>query len=222
MGNFLQSWRESLELFLPNNLSKFLLVTLKTLYEGCFVIFKYFWWLIVLQIILNLGSIPTYNVISFGIQLLLYFCIIAAMRPSVDQKNLFYFLSRIIYYFLFYIVAKILFLLVSTPLHEFWIADRAVDLLLIFYMLFLLDQRLTFGGIITALIRAIKMVLYNLPACCIFFGLMGLLYSLLFTVLNVQQPMIALIFLHTIFVAIVTNFYIKRVHEQFKVYYETP
>ena len=235
-----QSWIESLKLFLPDNFSKLFLVTIKTTRDSYYYLFTYFGWAILLEAIIEYSDMG--GLISFLFQLtgillraLIFFGILCAIRPTIEQKKISYFLNKIKNYFLLYLIGAFLlqgilfltliYLFVSQKQYDFhasystWILDYMVNFILIFYTLFLIDNRLSFGAIIYAIIRSLKMLVYNLPFCGIVAVIMGFIYTFLNTRIHYSVLQIVIL---PFFIALVTNFYIKRVHEQFKVYYDTP
>ena len=123
----LQSWKESLAIFLPNNLMSFLLETLKSTAETFKLFFKYFWWLIILDLVtrsaLNLGffagvrlsdtqimALLPYILFLLNIVLVYYMCLIA--RPSATPKNYLYLVSHS-YHFVLVIIVPLLCFLVA-------------------------------------------------------------------------------------------------------------
>jgi hypothetical protein len=119
----------------------------------------------------------------------------------------------------------------------------------LFWTFFLLDSPIGLRSIVKSLKNAIKMVIYNYPFCLISFGGLLGIYKIVFRVveymsificrlllvhggMNVSTiPIIQLKILVNIFVPLVmilfaplaisflSNFYIKRLHEQFLLYY---
>jgi hypothetical protein len=120
--------------------------------------------------------------------------------------------------------------LILSLLISFLIAPDVVTLytspLLTFLILFMLDGNGSISDILRSIIRACKMIIYNYPFCIImfiifivcsvlgrmtvayFFGINSFLLSSLVANLILPIPL-----------CILTNFYIKRVHDQFGLYY---
>jgi hypothetical protein len=120
--------------------------------------------------------------------------------------------------------------LIVPLLISFLVAPQVVALytspLLTFLLLFMLDSNGSISDVFQSIIRAFKMVIYNYPFCIImfivfivcstigqmlivqFFGINSFLLSSLVTNLILPIPL-----------CILTNFYIKRLHDQFGLYY---
>ena len=101
-----------------------------------------------------------------------------------------------------------------------------VSPLLTFLILFMLDGDGSIKNIAQSIIRALKMMIYNYPFCILVFSLF-VVCSVSYTVLVVNflgrdsfllSPIISNAFL-PISLCILTNFYVKRLHEQFGLYY---
>lgn len=101
-----------------------------------------------------------------------------------------------------------------------------VSPLLTFFILFMLDSNASIKSIFGSIIRAFKMMMYNYPLC-IFFFTVFVFCSVLTTVIIMNlfgrdsfllSPIVSNAFL-PIPLCILTNFYIKRLHEQFGLYY---
>ena len=101
-----------------------------------------------------------------------------------------------------------------------------VSPLLTFLILFILDSDGSIKSIMKSMIRALKMMIYNYPFCILifcFFVLCSILYTI--SIVNLfgrnsflLSPIITNAFL-PIPLCILTNFYIKRLHDQFGLYY---
>lgn len=106
MSYLLQSWKESLKLFVPKNFKLFALVTLKTMEQTYSLLLSYFWWLPVATIGLLffvIQSMPFESAMKINEILVLVFLFIWTLvvalctRPSVGQKNVTYFVHYLYY-----------------------------------------------------------------------------------------------------------------------------
>ncbi len=103
--NIAQTWRDSLTIFLPKNLKLFLLITLKSIIETYKTLFRYFWWLILLNIIVEpllwfvwdsthaqwAWWLIHYIPVSLLLMFLFYCALFLCARPSVKKKDYAYF-----------------------------------------------------------------------------------------------------------------------------------
>jgi len=105
----LQSWKESLSIFKPANFKLFVLITIKSVWETYKILFKYFWWLIILLVTVQFYKTALGMLILFGVPLLLVYLILLIARPSVGLKNWAYFGNYILYIIPFLIMVAILF-----------------------------------------------------------------------------------------------------------------
>lgn len=170
----IQSWIDSLQLLKPKNLQLFVLVTLKSILEAYKLMFKYFWWLIALQLICYqfVFSAPYIFVIATAaIQNLLFFMLCAVTRPSVVKKDCAYFRSQLYPYA--YIIG-FLTLMVGIGSLLGVVISQEMQLLpvfvwTVFYMLFFLDSEKSIKSFCMSLWYALKMMLFNLPLIMIIY-----------------------------------------------------
>jgi hypothetical protein len=175
----------------------------------------------------------------------LLFTLYLAVRPSILPKSSSYFFSYGRHFFLFLCIALfyswINYLMVfvlygCSPVHMY---ELGMSFILIFFALFFLDSRGYVVDGFYAFIRAIKMLVYNFPLCFI----LGTIFVLLFramgafelmmartimqtSALNVDQQLVAELVERVVYllllpipVSFITNIYIKKVHEQFSLYF---
>lgn len=128
MNGLLVSWGESLKIFSPKNLLQFLSATATTIVQAYRVWLKYFWWLLVANVVLAfavavspvpvpLGGVSLELLVWFAklylhvaSRFLLVFTLYLSVRPSIEPKTLSYFLSYWHYcavYAVFYVVASL-------------------------------------------------------------------------------------------------------------------
>jgi hypothetical protein len=258
----LTAWKESLALILPPQGALFFLVTVKTILRTYRTWLFYFGWLVVAFVVFDLFFL-TCHVPSFifsgpfslsthvtawlrlGMWYGLLFTLYLTVRPSVLPKNISYFLSYSRHFVLFLLVAlfyswvnylMVFVLYGCSPVHMY---ELGMSFILVFFTLFFLDSRGHLIDSFYAFIRAIKMIVYNLPLCFI----VGTVFVLLLralgglelvlirmvtqtTTLSADQQLVAELVERVIYllvlpvpVSLITNIYIKKVHEQFSLYF---
>ncbi len=230
----LQAWGDSLSLLKPKNLKLFLLVTLKSIIEAYKLLFKYWWWLYV--IIIGSLLVPYFIDVSLltyirlekifcWVYQVLLFATLVTTRPSAEQKNCNYF-RRYIPYFLIVVPFLLVF-----PSHV-W--PSALSSIYIFFNLFYLDspKRILIGKFISKLngsdilmsfIRTLKMIIYNYPLLlCVGITLYAPLYIFCNSIYAPLLLNVIKIVLLPVPVCLYTNIYIKKLHDQFDLYFKQP
>jgi hypothetical protein len=250
MPYLFQSWKESLLIFLPKNAKLFFLVTLKTITQSYKLIIRDFWWLLLLSWSLSIvtawyfWSQILFNGISLFLQISSVFAFFLIIRPSIKRKGYEYYKDYRSFLFYFLIGAlvltgclialfKVLLLFALNPLTAHWIVVASflsittlfMSPLFSFIIFFVLDSDGGIKNIFLAIIRGIKMVIYNYPFCFILFTLFKMLdFIAWYLILFVGSSYAVLItpiwlLLLVIPLSIWNNFYIKRLHDQFGLYY---
>ncbi len=177
------------------------------------------------------------------LQMLLVFVTCLATRPSVTKKDRYYFVSYIPYFLYIAIYYSIFFVfdIVTTkfPSSFYLIPSGRIVFMLPIYVLFLfffLDSNKSLTQLKYSLYRSIKMFIYNLPIFFIFIVLIILIGFLNVVVMHSLKHTLwwegiplriyieCLKLIHTtiltpIFICIISNIYIKKLHEQFDVYF---
>jgi hypothetical protein len=246
-----QSWADSLTLLKPKNFQLFVMVTIKSILEAYKLYFKYFWWLLLVMPLFlfvapdfvvahyvekHNGSVTlAYYLTLLGIATSLYGILFLAAcfltRPSILQKDCSYlrteFKKIIVYWFLWGFVwmllikyniflRKMLFFLFAP------VSSRSPELIL--FTLFFADSDGGLKNIFVSLWNSFKMFVYNLPL----FMVMILCFSVpvvFFGKLFYISPLMKIViesFLMPIGVCTYTNIYIKRLHDQFDLYFKQP
>lgn len=240
----LRSWLDSLAIFLPKNIVLFLLVTFKLLYSFYKrILLSWLFLVLLFSVILAvikpscvplLWATPLTVVRSPWFLVLVWaFFLYATLRPSISLKNVAYYVSYW-RHFIWFILGWVLFisiefgitksLIVYTPyrLYFSYIGSLFAPFFA-FYTLFLLD---TAGGLLSPLysgLRSATMVAYNLPFCLLswaFFKYTGMgLYELINMMpISVAVENYLMLLVLPIPIAFYTQFYTKRLHDQFQVY----
>lgn len=181
--------------------------------------------------------------------LLLTFVICLSTRPSVAQKDfsyfksyLPYFLSNILFIISFYIVwsfaVEPLFTIQPLPYLETFLVSplflpAAGASVYIFFLLFFLDSDKKPMQVLFSWLRAIKMTWYNFPICFVvtisYIFLKGLIDYYVWSIVLIDPtsferfPFLnGSLLLDPIVICIFANIYIKRLHEQFDLYFKQP
>lgn len=223
---FLTSWRDCLLVLKPDNAKLFGLVTLNACIHTLRSIFRYCW-LFLLSLIVSVVYTDTHWFALPVVSLLVYlFSVYLAARPSTLCKDCSYFLGYgkyLIWFSLFFIAWLFMMCAVSLSGIPCWF--RQLPLYAPFFpffsitVAFLCDTDGSFVAALRSIWRGFLFVFYNLPICvvmCAFFlGLAQLVYTLL------PDTVAALVLIATWPLAVCTyvNLYVKRVHDQFCVYF---
>ncbi len=236
--NIVSSWKNSLQVLHPDNLKNFLLVSLKTVGDVYGVMnhplpARGNWFVAAALIILiSLTNIINYLNLywleallnnTFFHSLVFLFCLV--MRPSVGVKNL--------EYYRFYLHRFWWLLLISVVLGGFTpiFVVPLFFMTYIFFILFCFDTHGSIQELIQALRNSAVMLIYNLPLCVVFYVALAVvnyifLYNLVAFVLGYWGGLTMVVILYLFFipieVSLLTNFYIKRLHDQPELYFVQP
>ncbi|TET06551.1 hypothetical protein E3J79_01805 [Candidatus Dependentiae bacterium] len=96
----LQSWKESLLIFKPTNFKLFFLVTVKSIWETYKILFRYFWWLILVLLTVPFHRTALGLLIMYMGPLLFTYIVVLIVRSSVSLKNWGYFGKYILSYYI--------------------------------------------------------------------------------------------------------------------------
>lgn len=230
-----QAWVDSISLLKPKHLKLFVLVTLKSIIDAYTVLAKYWWWLF--AIIIACFVVPyvwadSINVflqaerISHWAYQILLFAALVATRPSLFPKDCAYFRSNMIYF----LVQAVFLVFLS---YSFW--PSAVTPAYFFGVLFFLDSGknilfydnkmyMTNNDLLMSWWRAFLMVVYNYPLLVtvglVFYLPVYVVYSYVLFAPLLHNIIGA--FLLPITVCTYTNIYIKKLHDQFDLYFKQP
>lgn len=221
----LRSWKESLLIYVPKNFKLFLLVTIKSAVQTYGYLIYYFWWLLLLLILLDVGCYYPECLLPSGLwnffDLLVKACCLLITfilaRSSLSLKNVHYiieqlykswfgfFLLYLIFYFLFKFFSYIFFALVLMPIF-------------ICALFFYLD---TFGSLQDLLLswwRGIMMYLFNAPFFLVVSCVVAFLWYQTASSYSIYGTYIFFLFV-PFMVSYFKNMYVKRLHDQFNLYY---
>ena len=237
-----QAWIDSLQLLKPKNFKLFVMVTLKSIVEAYKLLFKYFWWLIAIIIMLlfiapdyfaslvmrDVSNIALYAQIN-GIAYLLYSFLFLAVcfitRPSIDKKDCKYLRSQYRKFFLcwfFWFVSFTLSAITGLLIPLFQLS--AYSPLYIFMVLFFADSEGSIKNMFVSMWQSLKMIVYNYPLLAI----MGICFYLPHFILSqyiLISPLVKMligILLLPIGICTYANIYIKKLHDQFDLYIKQP
>jgi hypothetical protein len=241
-----QSWADSLTLLKPKNLQLFVMVTIKSILEAYKLYFKYFWWLLLALLIFlfiapdlavawknndgqNLARYATLFGMAISLYGILFLAACFVTRPSILQKDCAYFrtqFKKIILYWLAWWCLSVVLIKYGSFWKIFAYSDNvySCSTALIFFVLFFADSDGGLKNIFISAWNAWKMVIYNLPLLLIValcFGIPILLFNHLIYISPLMKVIIAA-FLMPITVCTNTNIYIKRLHDQFDLYFKQP
>ena len=238
-----QAWIDSIQLLKPKNLQPFAMATLKSIIETYKLMFKYFWWLIALQLIcifpsfVGIGSL----FIAMILYQLLFFIVCVIAHPSVVEKDFAYFRSQF-YSFIYFIPLLLVNSAVESlfaPIGKF----LPFSAWTIFSILFFLDSEKNIKKLCLSAWHALKMIIFNFPfILCVHIAILlftGVIFSIVnLTVMgtmvfgmSISLPIESFFYAALVYGAMVilflpisvctyANIYIKKLHDQFDLYAE--
>ncbi|MCL4361033.1 hypothetical protein M1446_01605 [Candidatus Dependentiae bacterium] len=222
LGLLVQSWYENLQFFQLKNLKLFGLITLKAFFESYKTVFKNLWILIIW-----IGAVYSaklwdgvfskylnYFIIYFWI-----FFLALSLRSSINIKDHNYFFKYFLRFGLQFIVLAILNYYLD---YQFFLLA-----FFIIWLNFIFDDYINLKNIYQSFLRSIKLILFNFPLILIISAILGSIKILTFYSISklpiwfiYKLDIINYVITLPVFLAIIINFYIKRVHEQFLIYYK--
>jgi hypothetical protein len=223
---FLISWWDSLLVFKPGNARLFALVTLNAftcLYRAAYL------YCVPLMLGLMISMVFTgtrWFLLPFILLLIYLFILYVAARASTWRKDGSYFLAygkHLVWFSLFFVMWLVMLCSLSLLGIPCWFAQLPLYAPLFpFFSLtiaFLCDSDGSFRAAMGSIYRGFLFVAYNLPVCIIFCAFFMVIAHLLFMLLPVMIAQIFLILLWPLVICTYINLYIKRVHEQFNLYF---
>jgi hypothetical protein len=226
----LDSWKRTLDFFERKNLALFGLVTLKAIRTVYGQIFKYLLLPIMCLACGELsGLIPCnagwWQLILWVLRVIFLFLVYLSVRPSVEPKNWQYYRSYSKHALYILPWLGLIFLGLSYVGYWWWMLFASF---IAFTVLFFVNSRPGCVSFIMAHIRALKMVLYNLPSVVVVSIILMILWSLYMVCIQllryiVKIPIADASFLFMPFEAcVMANLYIMWLHEQFDIYFIQP
>jgi hypothetical protein len=248
MQYLFQSWKESLALFIPKNAKLFILVTIKTILQSYKLIVRDIWWLFVLSTGLDMMYVYFFDARSYFVIIPLFswfitiFCMYLIIRPSLQRKGFTYYKEHSKYFIPFMFLSFFVFLLeisvagsawylfggpFTSLQHTFYLLTALLIPATIviyaspfqsFMILFSLDREVNIANTGKSIGRGFKMAWYNYPFCLIVL-LLIMAFSAFMNFITGQFYYLIVHALLPIPLSIWTNFYTKRLHDQFELYY---
>lgn len=152
----IQAWIDSVSLLKPKNAQLFFLVTIKSIIGAYKIVAHYWWWLIALIVgcygvyiccaDMPLALLGSY-IVSMWLFQLLIFAVCLSTRPSLFEKNCFYFRSHMGY---FMYTIPCLFFLADT----FW--PGVLSPVYFFYLFFFVDSERSLKTFFCFVIQCVK------------------------------------------------------------------
>jgi hypothetical protein len=193
------------------------MVTIKSIIEAYKIMFRYWWWLIGLMVIWyfispKLCIVHGVDIASRWSYQLLFFATCLATRPSIMRKDWEYFRSQIIYFG--YIAAYLL-------IAPVWLWP-VLSPLSIFFILFFLDSAHGPRNFFLSMWYSLKMIIFNYPLLVVMiicFNVPVIIINKVFFPTSMTLNMLAALLL-PIGVCTYANIYIKKLHDQFDLYFK--
>ncbi len=228
MPSLFFSWLESVSLLMPKTFKRFVLITLS--YTG--YLFRQavsYWWFWIPLIFACFLAPPRFFLTVLFISTILWtFFVFATLRTSVDLKNLRYYGYLLFSYVNYYAIAALLTFLSALLLYGrgpyllVLFISIHLSILFVFFTLFMLDSYGSLPEIGKSGLRAAKMIVYNYPICfALAVTAQIVIAALQFIIPNRLLLFCGLLLLFPLFVCFLANVYIKRLHEQFSLYYRS-
>jgi hypothetical protein len=220
----MRSWKESLLIYIPKNFRLFLLVTIKSAMQTYGYLIYHFWWLFLLLVLVDVGCyypeclLPgslwvLFNTLIRGIFVLVIFML---SRPSVPLKNIDYIIEQFMRFGLGFLLLYISFYMFFPWVHML-MTSLILMPIFICALLFYLDSAGSLEDISMSLWRGVKMYLFNLPFFLIAATIVYIVWHNL-PVHSIYWKYIFFLFVPFV-VSYFKNMYVKRLHDQFNLYY---
>lgn len=234
LRDLLKSWKSSLAFFWPPALKPFFLVTLKAIIQTYSTFFEQLWPLITAAGIAQLAymwfclpsKIGCFLVwfCAHTLCMLMVFLMLLIIRPSIKAKTMHYYGDYIPHFLLFWAI--------SLPYAFFNSLHFLYSPLFLFYMFFVLDTPFDAKNIVLNAWRALKMLFFGLPYCVIIWTISAVFLALCMIILALPLLMLfqkfdavehaaqfIIYLLLPMIYAWYSNFYVKRVRDQFNMYF---
>lgn len=222
----IKNWRDSLTIFIPGNFKLFGLVTLNAYVQSMKVMVRYFWWLILL-----IAGLAWFGYSSVLVSASLYYGLVMlmAIRPSLHKKDGAYFAEYSLHgikFFLGYsciaIFVLLPFVLIANYLEFTSIAlgEAVLKPLYWLWAFFFFDSEKTLSSFFKSIDRVYIMTWRNIPFFVITlaaYAVYGWLASPLIAL--PKAGWVSLVFIDPLWCAFINNFYVKKIHDQFDLYY---
>jgi len=232
------SWKNSFKLFGSEQYELFFYSTYRAILYGYEVFLKHFWWLFAIVALSEVLLPIPYSIVNPFLWVLVLFFMILSERPSVEKKDwryFWFFIKRNLFGYLILAVSALYLYPILFMAYKFlpktFLGLIAKNTILVFqwflyatpfwliFALFYIDSDGSLRALKIGLYRTICFILYNLPLMGISFFLFLYSYRLLRLIPYPNIVWILAMFFSMIAVCVIHNIYIKRVHDQFELYY---
>lgn len=242
--HIMQSWKESIALLKPSNFKLFFLVSVKACMGAIITMIKYWWWLIFLYwsewFFWSQDSFYGAGLAADAIKAILLILFLCSLRASAAIKDYKYF-GRMLLKVWYVIPLSVFFFWISSQIpvipaeweswfYFFWTGE--VMYLFILFLLFILDSNGSMQESRLSLSRAFKMLIFNLPWLFIINLVFHTIEWIVFFVsfylaqfshvgATITSELLVGIF-YSLELALIVNFYIKRLYDQIELYFVLP
>jgi hypothetical protein len=230
------SWLDALRAFLPPTSKQFMHLTINS--------WRMLWQASIASggiiFLIGLWGLTIYMRFCFDWKIAVIIFFVAATRPTISVKNTDYFVRATIISIsagiLMHMIRCIFQLINLSLLANIWFysslfifgLDTITSAFCIISVLFFFDSKRRLRDICVSLVRALKMIVLNYPFFLIMHIAVNIVMGLLIGISNFidhwyilfSVTIINLLFTIPLYISALTNFYIKRIHEQFQVYYD--
>ncbi len=235
----IQSWVDSLSLFKPKNFKLFGLITAKSIGVAYGLLLKYFWWIPFGMICVSSYFDHQYiwRIACFIWLFVAVFC----ARPSVSKKNCAYFrrygphvpsfVAGLFTVLIFFVVCQLVLLWILSFLNlesayflililSYGMA-LAVSSVITLFCFSVSDMPVSLKNCAKALRFTFMMVWYNAPAVVLLYAPLIFVTGLISIRLSEASRIVEWMMI-PVQVCVLGNFYIKRLHEQSKLFFKQP
>lgn len=247
LRKLIHSWINDFQILLPKNLKLFLLVTLNAVKQVYALLLRKWWWLYgalaIGNIFITLHMPTRASIVFIPLALLIFvqfiplFILFLTVRPSVSLKSYHYYMGYYKYYILSYgsLICLMMAIFLAYPLRYplLMINTFILSPFVIFFMFFYLDSDGSIIELLSSVYRAAVILIFHYPFILISYSIMYVLFSksellfrmLFFRILDDAWMAEKLGFLTAVYLLVpfifcfYNTFYIKKVHEQFNLYF---
>lgn len=227
----LECWKKSGDFFAKKNSEMFLLVTLKAL-KALFLHLIIYWAVPFIVLYSVHDALCPFKASAWILRIAFLLILYLATRSSVARKTYSYYFNFWPHLLLLIpFMACVCFLLIYTG-YWFW---PFINVIVGFCILFYLDSRAGVNNFVQSFVRSIKMFIFNAPVIITFMGVMFIVWLAYFwkikllvlfvspkSCIDLHSAADILILLLPVECVIITNLYIKWMHEQFDSYFSQP
>lgn len=222
----LDSWKNSLKFFERKNLSMMSLVTLKAIKYTYQHIIKYLGVPLVLMAFISMVIVPrmsgqvfyVWQLISWIAKIFFLVFVYLTVRSSVMKKDWLYYRTFLVPGIVVAFELAVILALLHWFGYYWWLI---INIPVTFFILFSLDSELFDVGHK----RSDKMIFYNLPVCIVVALALAVMWYVCMLIIHLFSTVVpisvenALLLFIPVEACVLSNLYIKWLHEQFDLYY---